>query len=535
MYKVLIAEDEMLVRHGLRSMMNWSFYGMNVIADVANGQEAWEIFLKEKPDIVITDLKMPVMGGMELIKKIRGEGASKTKIIILTCLEEFGLVKMAMEYGVSSYILKLTMSTQEMENILQNVKEELMLERSPSTAMPLDDLSLIKGKLMREFIFSRLYSASEFAEKARRLKMKLAPERLVVCVMHIANYNDFIARFKDEKGILVQFALNNVLIEILDHGNIGEVFVDKEEKYIIVMNISAVSDEWAVKGKIAGVLNRIRDYLSLYYDLKVSFGISEIGNGFARLPAMYIESAQALEQSFFMGNGDYYYGCEVDIEQLIRKIGDGLQHILGLVEAPAIRNLIAGMAQSLHPDWLQSRSSVLKWFSRSFQETIPLLFSQPSDMEEAREAYLDKLRRCDNIDRMMELFTQLVQETRESPMLLNQSHTKEIAHAIRYINENYHKDISLNDVAGIVGLSQNYLSALFKKEAGVKFVDYLSNVRVENVKRLLRETQLKAYEIAEMTGFSDVSYLCKVFKKNTGTVLNDYRKRENGAMDSHEE
>lgn len=118
MYRVLIAEDEVFVRLGIKMSVEWEKMGMQVIADAANGQQAWDIYEKEHPDIILTDIKMPVMDGMALIRRIR-ERDKETRIVILSCLEEFQLVREAISMGVSDYILKLTMTPEDMEKILQ--------------------------------------------------------------------------------------------------------------------------------------------------------------------------------------------------------------------------------------------------------------------------------------------------------------------------------------------------------------------------------------------------------------------------------
>lgn len=110
--KILIVEDEVLVRCGLRSMVNWEKLGLDVIGDASNGKEALEIYEKEKPDIVMTDIKMPVMDGLELIEKIREQDQS-TRIVLLTCYEEFSYLMRAMKLGVSDYILKLKMKQKQ--------------------------------------------------------------------------------------------------------------------------------------------------------------------------------------------------------------------------------------------------------------------------------------------------------------------------------------------------------------------------------------------------------------------------------------
>ena len=124
MYKVLIVEDEIFVRLGIKMSVEWEKLGMEVAGDAENGKQALEIYEKEHPDIILTDLKMPVLDGMGLIRRIR-EKDHTTRIVILSCLEEFHLVQQAISMDVSDYILKLTMTQEDMERILHKVKGEL--------------------------------------------------------------------------------------------------------------------------------------------------------------------------------------------------------------------------------------------------------------------------------------------------------------------------------------------------------------------------------------------------------------------------
>ena len=132
MFTVLIVEDEMLVRMGIKCSIDWAKLNMCVVADVANGQAAWEVYEKERPDIILTDIKMPVMNGIELIEKIR-KVDTKTKFVILSCLEEFQFVRKALSLGVSEYILKLAMSQEEMESVLGRIQNELARENEYKT------------------------------------------------------------------------------------------------------------------------------------------------------------------------------------------------------------------------------------------------------------------------------------------------------------------------------------------------------------------------------------------------------------------
>ena len=124
MYKAVIVEDEMFVRMGIKMSVDWEKLGIGDVETYANGQQAWEAYQEEKPDLILTDLKMPVMSGMELIRKIR-EQDDRTRIIILSCLEEFALVREALSLGVTDYILKLTMTQEDMAKVIDKALTEL--------------------------------------------------------------------------------------------------------------------------------------------------------------------------------------------------------------------------------------------------------------------------------------------------------------------------------------------------------------------------------------------------------------------------
>ena len=127
MYTVLIVEDEILVSVGLRNMIDWSDVNMQVIGEAQNGKQGLQMYYEYKPDIILTDLKMPVMDGMEMIEQIRRHDTT-TKIIVLSCHEEFELVRQAFKMGISEYILKVEILPEELKKILQRVQHDLEKE-----------------------------------------------------------------------------------------------------------------------------------------------------------------------------------------------------------------------------------------------------------------------------------------------------------------------------------------------------------------------------------------------------------------------
>jgi len=209
MYRVLIAEDEVFVRLGLKMSVEWEKMDMRVIADAANGQQAWDIYEKEHPDIILTDIRMPVMDGMELIRRIR-ERDRETRIVILSCLEEFQLVREAISMGVSDYILKLTMTPEDMEKILQKVRTEL--ESIRGSRKEQGEVSPEeKKRVLLDFFYYDSYDMESVKRRLERLALPFGQKNLLMAILEVDNYGRLQSRFKDEYGLLVSSAISNVL------------------------------------------------------------------------------------------------------------------------------------------------------------------------------------------------------------------------------------------------------------------------------------------------------------------------------------
>ena len=223
MYSVMIAEDEMLVRLGLKNSVDWGKFNMKVIADVADGKAAWETYERDRPNLIITDLKMPILGGMELIERIR-ENDNKTVIIILSCIEEFDLVRKAMSLEVMGYISKLTMTEEETEAILGKAQKVLdKLDESDSLkAYSAIDTDIIKEKLIKNYLLNHITSAEEFKTQIAKLNLRLNQARLLLCILEIDHYNMLQRKNSDENGQFIKFSMLNVLNELLSNSGRGE-------------------------------------------------------------------------------------------------------------------------------------------------------------------------------------------------------------------------------------------------------------------------------------------------------------------------
>jgi len=529
MYKVAIVEDEMLVRLGLKNSVDWSKFGMEVVADLPDGQAAWEHYQREKPDVVITDIRMPKMDGMQLIERIRSQDKS-TRIVVLSCLEEFELARKAMTFGVSSYILKLTMTEEEIESVLDGVRNELIEQggRAPHEGgRSQKNMDLLKEKMLKDFLFYNIFSADEFESFALRNGLRLTSTRLVGCLMEVDRYSRLKEKFRDEHGHLIKMTLMNILDEITGIHKRGEAFHLEETRYLLLFSFDDMPSEQAIVQETRTILRHVQEVIRTYFNGSVSFGISGVQNGFKSIPKLYAESARALDRKFLAGPGQLHDAGHAADASAARA------PLAAIRAAPALRALLSPMKLKEYDHYMEMFGQALEEERKSIEvllfQFVQWVSTNVYDDNQNEMTLLfnvtDKLEQCDNLPDMLEqtlLYLNDIAEKARSQLQMS----GEITKAIQYIKRHYTENISLQMVADHVGLSFSYLSNLFKKELEISFVDYLNRYRIERAKELLIGTQMKSYDIAVQVGFSpEYTYFSKVFKKVTGLNPNEYRKQ----------
>ncbi|MBB6635901.1 response regulator [Cohnella thailandensis] len=529
MHKVLIVEDEMLVRLGLKNSVDWSRFGMEVAADVPDGQAAWDFIQRENPDVVITDIRMPRMDGMELIERIR-ERDKRTRIVVLSCLEEFDLARKAMTLGVSNYILKLTMTEEEISNVLNGVSEELgRLNGKSETAGGAGDLpanlELVKEKMLKDFLFYGIFSPDEFGSFVQRSGMRLSPVRLQACVMELDRYSRIKQKFKDEHGHLVKMSLLNVLSEILASRKRGEAFHLDDNRYLLLFSYGDLHSEQSIQAETGAILQQIQDVIRTYFNGTVSFGISAPRSGYASLPSSHAEAQQALGRKFLAGPGQLHATGGK------RETSGYRGRLAAMRRYEPIRSLLPKAKQEEYERYLElieEQAGDRKAVTSALFQFVQWIATQMYDSNQNERALLynitERLEDSDTLPGMLDETAAYVAE------LAKQAHERlqmsdEIAKAIQYVKLHYADNISLQTVADYVDLSSGYLSNLFRKELQITFIDYLNRYRIERAKELMATTSKKSSDIAVEVGFSpEYTYFSKVFKKVTGLNPNEYRR-----------
>jgi len=525
MYRVLLAEDEILVRLGLKNSIDWHRHGMQVIVDVPNGEEAWIAYEKLRPEVVITDLKMPIMGGLELLAKIRSANP-QAKLLILTCLEEFELAKQAMSLGVSGYIVKHSMTPEEMESVLAKLRNELdaaFPESSPKAIAAYADIAVIKENLIKDYLFLSKYTDEEFGRRAREVELNLGPRNVTVCSMEIDSFERLRERFKDDNGQLVRLSLMNVLNEVIKVYGRCEAIHDLDNRYAILYSHPEASGEKEAEETLFRMTSHLRRVMTTYFNVPVTFGLSG--------RRQYRESLEALERSFAEGTGrDYAWGTSGALPPEKR------ERLLSLADmwssaSEGYRSGFAGkIDEFLERGLYRARPEALKAFMQWLHAPVLTLRLAGEEMTALCSAYAQRLTEARTLDEMIVHLEAYAGDTIDL-LAARQRTSGPITRALRYIESRYAEELSLQQVADSVSMNANYFSTLFKKETNQNFVDYLLQYRVERARELFLNTSLKSYEIGERVGFVNTSHFSRAFKKVCGMSPREYRKQWDGGSE----
>jgi two-component system response regulator YesN len=535
MYKVMIVEDELLVRMGLKSSILWDKFNMSVTSEAVNGYEAWENFQKDTPDIVITDLKMPILDGMSLIKKIRD--VDKTcRIIILTCVEEFEDARKAILYGVSDYILKLGMTWNDIEAVLSKVQTEL--DGAVKDKKQTGDNDFRSGAKKDTFLKCLLDAdktcLEELVESIPGLNMKLAPEHIVVCTMFVDTGKANPQTTDSSHKRIMNLSILGILNEEFKRADTGEVFCENERKFIILLNAPLPGTGGGTSGAenwmfaVRDTLLHLDRVLKMYINTTAFWGISSVGNGYASLRQLYHEAEIAMEARFFCPNqnmffyksGANYNNMPVEAyEQLVLKIRASQK-----------------LTEAYEKGFGELKSKIRDYFTKNQvnEENVRCLFYKLAGWavayvdiageaaDNAAYQYMNDIFGSSSLDAMIanciryfDNIASIKADTRK--------YSRELSAVLNYIDKHYAEDITLNAAAAKVNISQGYLCSIFKKELGMGFTDYILNARINEAKKLLSSSYLRLYEISGRVGFSDYSYFSRVFKKLTGMRPQVYR------------
>lgn len=516
MKRVLIVDDEYLVRLGLKSTINWNAYGYQIAGEASNGKEALELFDQINPDILMTDIKMPVMDGLELLEQIK-KRKKPVQLVILSNHDDFSYARKAMALGATRYLLKSEINEPSLIEVLQNLSIE-----AGGKALPPDSRDAARQQYLQEQLFG--IPANTPINSAL---LEPPPPNLFTQPPYVAiKCSCTIEQVSDSKGSLdvpLQ-TLRSIVTSSLDLPEaVCCTSIYKEVVYLAFTgSVRGIGPE-RLEQLCMLITRNIKNYLGL--DMRT--GISEFMDA-AQLPVLLAQAEQARSDSFFtrrsitvytkLMQADQQNQVKVSHSKVKRLVHSGDQERLEAY----IQTLFSQLEQKRSYLAVQSVFVDLISTAKSICEESSLNLTTGLDRVKFDYDILAKMRSLENTRfYVMEIYDTILAAL--SGKGGNYSYT--ITNCLAYIAEHYADSITLEDTAAAMEISSSYLSVTFKQEMGINFISYLTQYRIQHAEKLLSETNLKIYEIAEKVGFSTPYYFSKVFKELKGMSCKEYRDR----------
>lgn len=534
LYKILLVDDEEEIRQGIIKKIKWEELGFRVVGEAENGMEALDIIDKTLPDIVFTDIKMPFMDGIKLAENIKYRFPT-TKVVILSGFDDFEYAQTAIKLGVMRYILK-PINSIEMNEILRELKmmlDEEILSINNIETLKLNyqkSLPLVRERFLNYWITE--YVAEEIIqENIGSLALNITMDSLAVAVIRP---DEFVKGIEDSNlarhKSLLKIAIFNICEEIVTLKNLGTVFM-KMNEIVLIMPIEDHQSPKTNKEIFLG-LDQIRATVQKYLDTTVTIGVGTACMVKPMLYKSYIDAVAALDYTVIIGSNKIIYiddiepvhskeisFTEMDERTLLAaiKVGD----IKQIEEAISLLvGKIEGMTLALN-DYqlyiLDIISSILK-LKRSMELDSSALFNK----EDNFLIIINSFKTKEEIKEW--LFSVCTLLAKEISAKRNTNKNELIEKAKEYMKQNYFdEELSAEKLCNYLHISTNYFSALFKKETKFTFTNYLTLIRIDKAKKLLRTSELKTFDIANRVGYSEGHYFSYVFKKITGISPTEYR------------
>ena len=540
MFKVFLVEDEIVVREGIRKNIPWEQYGFQYAGDAPDGELALPLIRQIQPDLLITDIKMPFMDGLSLSELVRRE-LPNIKIVIISGYDDFSYAQQAIGLGVEQYLLKPILKD-KLAEILTTLYQKMQaeVEQQAHVARFAQEAREYELDSRRRF-FERLVaggaSVSEICESARSLGIDISAPAYDIVLYALSSaafdgsgperYTDALAQVQDRvtqyvvsHPELILFRWNIATYAVLVKGNPDDIARRTED---CVGNIQALCAEaghdvdWHIAsgtpvarlGAIPACFeeaNRVLSYRYLCPDEHVltEASIHRLRKGDSRNTGTgNVEIDRERIHLFLMG------GTEGEIERFIDQL---LQGAGGEAELPLYNKYLAMTICYAAAEYLYSigcRGEDV-WPLETRQEgAVPRADGSMSNPEAARRtAHKVLLQAIEKRD---------AENRKRQSGLLQQ--------AIQFMDAHYQDEtISLDRVARQVNISPNYFSAMFSQEVGQTFIEYLTEKRIDEARRLLRQTDMRSSEIAVAVGYRDPHYFSFVFRKVAGCTPSEYRR-----------
>lgn len=499
----MIVDDEPVIRFGLKASINWEEEGLQLLGDFPNGEKALAAMEDQQVDLLITDIKMPIMDGLTLMKETL-KRFPNVKVVLVSSYNDFEYVREGLKHGAVDYVLKPTLEPEDFLQLIRKCTELMEKEQGIEEKLHLlEETAALKSRHRSEQQLKRiLLQHGEFSFPYEEFSN--LPTSLMVLYLKMTSA----VAIEEQKGNLyTTFILDEIQNQFYMHYEEGICIHINETDLVVV--IPHHEDE----------PQRLKYWLQTNTDIHFTIGFN-IAASIQDLPTSFQLCKAACKRRFYHTEEDVFSYVSIEHEPIKRLKGEQLKQYLLPYDKQKVTDFLKSHfkkreQEKMEPSQLQAEAC----------DILTHLFVEKMDVV----ILLEKCSILKKAETIHELFDLLLLQLEDCEIIVAKKGEKPFADneliesALDYIHRYYTEELTLKKVADHIHISRNYFSILFKRLLNQNFIDYVIDLRIKKAKELLEHSTLKVYEVAEQSGFRDVKYFSKMFKKTTGVSPGDYR------------
>jgi len=535
MIRLLLVDDEEPDRNIILNGVNWDNIPVELVGCAEDGEEALELAEKTSPDIVMTDIKMPVKNGILLANELR-KTHPETKIIFISGYQDFEYAKAGIECHILDYILK-PIDIRVLNDVLKKAADKCLNEKRKKYELEIfrqqldQSLPLLKERFFRDWLLGVYVEKKNLEQKLEFLGIEIKPGNVLVMALQLDDYREIEKNLNEYEMQLLDSRVLVSISEIINKYERAYCFISRQGEYVIMLQ--SQDNEAFSEQSISGICTSIRRNISANCSQTCTIGIGGYCPTLSELPGYYKYSVDALQYRFYYGKDQTFFYNDVQSgntlvfekeyykSEILKavKIGDSKTVTLYLDEMfqkLSYSNIFSiQYIRNICIELLSACLNVLDELQCSidgFLNNVPDIIVQLSKYE-AIEGVWNWMRKL-----LLDICFQIASNVKNK----NAHIVKSIKNII---DTRYSNLVSVEEIADEVNLSPGYISTVFKNETGETIIRYMTSVRIYKAAELLKRTNMHIYEIAQSVGYNNVTHFASVFKNHTGLSPGEYRKK----------
>lgn len=534
MLKMVILDDEKMERKYMKKYIDWNSMGIEIVGEAANGVDGLEVCLNVKPDIILTDVKMPEMDGLEFSKKVK-EFLPDVKIIFISGHDDFSYARSAVDLNAFGYILKPF----RIENVIEVVRkvttkcdEELKkdTERSKLKKILDENKGLLKDSLIRELL-NGIGSYERIWERIDYLGINVIRGWYCTLLIEVDEFDDITNNMQIEEKQFFSINLLNSIQRGVAGSNAENIKVS-DKHYSILLSFNFVEEEITITQRVYAIAEAVKANLLEDLNISVTIGMSKLSNDIGSIIYLNEQAKDALKCKLFNLKGQLISfndtliigeKKEIDFKRLDNLIVDSLKSSnverLHNMMDEVFDGLLAN--RDVNSSNMQSICISIMCSAIRFLNEINCTFG---DVFGDESIVWNKLMKFETIADIKQWVKNILDAIIDYVNLKKKSKNRMIVEKVLEImKDRFGDELTTKELSKEIFLSPNYIGAIFKEEMGTGLLEHLTRIRMEKAEEMLRDPRLKIYEIALKVGYSNTPYFSTVFRDFTGLTPSEYR------------